>query len=290
MEKSQHGFLCPVCQYEKCSILGPYIAKSEPFKGRELAKCLQCNAVSMYPCFLECISNEYYSTQYWTDEIFNRRLPALRVQAHARCLFIQPAVTSKTHLRILDVGAGVGYMNWGLRRVWADSQIEYTAVEVNPAAVNYLRLDPGVNHIASDLDEVNESFDIIVLSHILEHITDPVKFLGKIFCLLNKSGGCVFVEVPNMDYMFKNRNEPHVIFYSPESLSSVLTRPGIQVVRVETCGHTIWKKRADAGLAKSNILLSLKKLLYNLVVRPNREYCMYGGNRQWIRAVCKSVV
>ncbi len=287
MQKPRFDFLCPVCQSEKYSCLGPYIAKSELFKDRELAKCSQCGTVSMHPCLLECDSAKYYEKQYWTDEIVERRLPSLRAQAHARCVFMRSEVTFKGQLRVLDVGAGIGYMNWGFRKVWPEAQINYTAIEVNPAAVKYLSSDPGVDQFMSDLDEVQGAFDVIVLSHILEHILEPAQFLNKIVRFLRNPGSCLFVEVPNSDFTFKKRNEPHVLFYSPGTLSEVITRNGFKTMRVDTCGQPVWIMRADGGIDSPNLLLYLRRMLYKLMVPSNAKFSMYGGDRQWIRALFK---
>ncbi len=287
MPKSRTSFSCPVCQSGNYSILGPYVAKTESFKDRELVKCLKCSAVRMHPCFLECASEDYYSEQYWTDEKVVRRSPSLRVQAKARCNFMKPGISCDGRLRVLDVGAGIGYMNWGFREVWPNSQIEYTAIEVNPAAEKYLSTDPGVNYFASDINEIHGLFDVIVLSHILEHITEPVEFLLKIKNYLKKPGGCLFVETPNLDFRFKTRNEPHVLFYSPESLSAVLIGQGFKIIRVATCGRPIWKKRADGGMDSPSMLLNLRRILYKILVRSKAEFDRYGVDRQWLRVLCE---
>lgn len=287
MQKKRFDFLCPACKSAKYSYLGPYIAQTELFKDREIAKCLQCQLVSMHPCLIEGVSANYYEKQYWTDELLKRRLPSLQAQAHSRCVFMRSAVSNNGYLRVLDVGAGIGYMNWGVRAVWPDAKVEYTAIEVNPAAVKYLHSDQGVDHCVKDLAEVRGVFDVIVLSHILEHITEPVNFLSKIASLLNQSGGCLFVEVPNLDFKFKKRNEPHVLFYSPETLANVLNIQDFQVIKIATCGEPIWKKRADGGMDAPRLLLTLRSILYKLTVRSNSKFSIYGGHRQWIRAICR---
>ena len=287
MKELHDNFVCPVCRASEYSVIGPYADVTKAFREREIVKCTHCNTISMYPCIIECEPEDYYESQYWTEEIFTRRSPALRAQAKARCLFMRAEVNFGDRLKVLDVGAGVGYMNWGFREVWPDIQTEYTAVEVNPAARKFLFSDPGVNHVLRSLDDSEGGYDVIVLSHILEHITDPVGFLSKTRTLFNKSSGYLLVEVPCLDFRFKKRNEPHVLFYSQESLSEIFTRNDFEVMSIATCGHPVWKKRADGGMTDPSFLLSLRRFFYQWSVRQNGEFSKYGGDRQWIRAICR---
>lgn len=287
MQNFNSKFLCPVCQYDIYKILFPYAGVTEAFKNRELVKCSRCSAISMHPILTNFESSNYYEKGYWTDEIYIRRTPSLLQQAISRCQFMKSDIIFDQKLSVLDVGAGVGYMNWGFRAVWTDTTIEYTAIEVNPAAVKFLCADSGVNNVAKSFDEINGKFDVIVLSHILEHISTPNEFLGMIKGYLRKPNGCIYIEVPNQDFRFKSRNEPHVLFYSPESIKIILTNQRLEITKIETCGQPIWKKRADAGLGKLHFLTSLRKIFYNFSVHSKSEYYMYGGDRQWIRATCK---
>ncbi len=280
-------FSCPICRSGDCSFVRPYLAITDHLKDRSIVECSKCSTISMHPCVIESTPEEYYEMQYWTDEKFARRSPSLRAQAYARCSFMSSGIYFNSPLRVLDVGAGVGYMNWGFREVWSDVETEYTAIEVNPAALKFLHADPGVNHVFNSLDDIYGEFDIVVLSHILEHITEPADFLSKIKSLLSKPHGCLFVEVPCLDFRFKKRNEPHVLFFSPGSLSQLITRQGFKALRIATCGHSVWKLKADSGLISRSLVFSLRRFLYQLSMRHNSEFQKYGGDRQWIRALCK---
>jgi SAM-dependent methyltransferase len=59
------------------------------------------------------------------------------------------------------------------------------------------------------------NFCLIVCSHILEHLRDPMSLVRS---LLEKTrvNGCIFIEVPNQDYLYKPDTEAHLI--SPPQL------------------------------------------------------------------------
>ena len=69
-------------------------------------------------------------------------------------------------------------------------------------------------------------YDIIILSHVLEHLVDPAKWIREICSSLRKRGYLI-IEVPNDNRTFMNRkfrkdnnrwDEPHISFFNSQSL------------------------------------------------------------------------
>ena len=54
----------------------------------------------------------------------------------------------------------------------------------------------GVENLASTADLSARRFDLVLVSHVLEHCSEPAKILGEIAPLLRSSGSFVYVEVP----------------------------------------------------------------------------------------------
>lgn len=111
---------------------------------------------------------------------------------------------------------------------------------VEPAIDNRIYSKQFVSNKAyRDIDDIpqTESFDVICMFHVFEHIKEPIVFLKKCKSLL-KRGGKVIVEVPNINdplisiYNLKEFKDfyfqpMHPIVYSPTSLKYVFDHAGL---------------------------------------------------------------
>jgi SAM-dependent methyltransferase len=118
--------------------------------------------------------------------------------------------------------------------------------------------DPGVRPLGS-LAAVRAQgpYDLIVLSHVLEHVPQPVELLADLRATL-APGGLVYVEVP-LEYcgaLVKRRGialGPHIHFYTRTSLLAGLRRAGLRPLAIRRevapygeCQAAVWKAVARA--------------------------------------------
>ena len=99
--------------------------------------------------------------------------------------------------RMLDLGCGDGTVLWLAREDGWDVK----GIELFPEHVELVRHTLGLDVEASDITSyqgINEAWDCVVLTHVLEHLPDPVGALRKIHDLL-KPGGIAVLEFPNID-------------------------------------------------------------------------------------------
>jgi 2-polyprenyl-3-methyl-5-hydroxy-6-metoxy-1,4-benzoquinol methylase len=89
--------------------------------------------------------------------------------------------------------------------------------------------------IESSVEEFSNDkiFDLIWMSHVLEHIVEPIDFLKKIQNNLKKNS-IFFIEVPNCDYepMLKSSIEknPHLFHFTKKSLSKLVESIGYEII------------------------------------------------------------
>lgn len=99
--------------------------------------------------------------------------------------------------RLLDLGCGDGTVLWLARQDgWT-----VKGVELFPEQTKLLGETLGLDVETSDItayEGVKEAWDCVVLTHVLEHLPDPVGALRKIHDLL-KPGGFGVLEFPNID-------------------------------------------------------------------------------------------
>lgn len=99
--------------------------------------------------------------------------------------------------RLLDLGCGDGTVLWLAQQDgW-----EVKGIELFPEHTKIVRETLGLDVETSDITAyrgVGEAWDCVVLTHVLEHLPDPVGALTKIRNLL-KPGGIGVLEFPNID-------------------------------------------------------------------------------------------
>jgi SAM-dependent methyltransferase len=102
--------------------------------------------------------------------------------------------------RVLEVGPGSGRVMLAL----ADRADRVVGVELSPRRAGELsRLfedRPNVRIVAGDIDQValeEGSFDIAIMSAVIEHLLDPISTLKKVHGLL-EPGGSLVVDTPNV--------------------------------------------------------------------------------------------
>lgn len=142
--------------------------------------------------------------------------------------------------RVLEIGCGNGNL---LARL-ADLGWQAQGIEPDPKAAKIAR-DRGLPVIAGELTDQSfesEAFDAIIMSHVIEHIGDPVSLLRRCRQIL-KPGGRVIMLTPNlgaMGYRWLGRNwlhlDPprHLNLFTPESMSIACRHAGFISPSCET--------------------------------------------------------
>jgi SAM-dependent methyltransferase len=143
--------------------------------------------------------------------------------------------------RILDVGSGFG----GVVAAALEKGLQPTALETNAELLDATRrLGPGVTCVPGLFEQFHapaESFDYIIMSHVLEHVHDPLAFLTKADALLSP-GGVLWIDLPNFDGIYRRlagTRDPffwppgHLNHFNRRSLPLLCRRVGLQVVRVK---------------------------------------------------------
>lgn len=150
---------------------------------------------------------------------------------------IDKAVTEKNR-RVLDIGCGEGVFLDLMRNLgW-----ETMGVEIGEESSRIAR-EKGLTVITGDLfsrDIENRAFDAVVMSHVLEHLDDPVASLERVRDLL-KPRGLLMLSLPNYRCLeaklFKEdwycwMLPPHLYHFDVRSVRMALEKAELTVDRV----------------------------------------------------------
>ena len=136
-------------------------------------------------------------------------------------------------LRALDIGAGDGSLVSFLNSKGLSAKGIEPSAEGRVTAKKLFGIDLIKDDI-SDFESKVEKYDIINLSHVLEHVPDPMKMLKKIIDLLDDRG-LLTLEVPNSKSwemkIFKSiyihiDSPRHIHHFNKKSLSILLSNAG----------------------------------------------------------------
>ena len=145
--------------------------------------------------------------------------------------------------KVLDVGANLGHFlsfmkgaNWDVLGVDPDEFHSLVAMQHFGIKIEVAMYE--------QISFPEKHFDVIVLSHILEHCDEPNTTVIKIFKEL-KDNGLLYLEVPcierpyngNLDRFFW---KPHLNYFSVNTLSALLANNGFKVIKSGYHTNFLW--------------------------------------------------
>lgn len=129
--------------------------------------------------------------------------------------------------KVLEIGDPSGKI---VSRLKDNEYDHWTLIDPNP--IDGVDLNSKVSIITDWIDnvELNGDYDTIVMSHIFEHLYDPVKTMKHIVKNMKK-GTKVFVSIPNFNYLFNNYELPpaglhfeHNIFLDTNIIDNIMNQ------------------------------------------------------------------
>lgn len=174
---------------------------------------------------------------------------------------------------ILDVGCATGallasFCTHETSGQKSSPEWRVTGVEISPCAF-YAQNERGLNVYNKPLEEINFpgcSFDVILASHLIEHLNDPAVFLHECRRIL-KDNGHIFITTPNISgfqarlygRLWRSAIFDHICLFSRRTLSKMMKKNGFKTESCRTWGglaagtaSPLIKKTADFLAKKLN--------------------------------------
>ncbi len=198
---------------------------------------------------------------------------------------------------VVEVGSGLGFL---LRRFVDDG---WTATGVDPwvELPSFTKRYHGIESKPLTLEQAklpDESADVVILLHVIEHVPDPVETMREIYRVL-KPGGHMVLETPRYDtFMFRMmgkrerslRMSGHIYFFTDDSLRETYEKVGFKGVETRHVGRSLTAERfiwnaaniaknpeftrkmtglaRKTGLANIKFRLNLKDMVRIVVQKP----------------------
>jgi 2-polyprenyl-3-methyl-5-hydroxy-6-metoxy-1,4-benzoquinol methylase len=237
---------CPICAGKEAETLHRqefYLPEGHPLQGGyDVAACEGCGFVYADTVVDQAAYDLFYakrskyedpktSTGSGQSEWDARRLNEMSEAIARRA--------SSPGARILDLGCANGGLLAALK---AQGFSNLTGVDPSPACAAATREIHGIKAVAASLYSLPDLglFDIITLSHVLEHLED-LRGAVRNFARLLRPGGMVYIEVPDAsrytEYLvapFQDFNTEHINHLSHRSLRQLLAGVGLIPVSEES--------------------------------------------------------
>ncbi|MCX6237732.1 MAG: methyltransferase domain-containing protein [Bacteroidia bacterium] len=259
---------CPICGSSEISILAAYRSKHPTFAGLKLTNCHSCGMVFANPMPGE-VALEKYNASFLKstqnshprsvgNDAFFSGIARVRQMHLERYLSLHNIDVSS----LLEIGAGPGF--FALNYLVDHPNTNYFATETESSYHSSLE-KIGVHIIEPDaVGRSTELVDLVFMSHVLEHISTPAKFLKDVTQNLRK-GGALFIEVPCRDYEYKPIEEPHILFFDKRSMEYLLSENGFEQIQVSYHGQEIKKMNSRSFLKKKLLEVRSKLISFGLV-------------------------
>ncbi|MEJ2061217.1 MAG: class I SAM-dependent methyltransferase [Gammaproteobacteria bacterium] len=199
---------------------------------------------------------EYYQNNDDTDDAF--------VNARPRYAFISKQISKSSD--VLNIGVGRG----GLESILVDKDVNIHCLDPSEESINRIRNEFGIGERAKvgfsqAIPFPDATFDVVVMSEVLEHLSDEVlestlREVGRVL----KPGGRFIGTVPaNEDLKasevicpqcgLKFHRWGHVHSFSVDSLKELLSSHGFGFERMEVRAFPEWRRRGVKSFVKNII-------------------------------------
>lgn len=274
--------VCPVCGSRDLVMQGSYRGSHATFKELQRIICRTCGLVFANPMpsekALEQFNSSYFSTAHGDQPRSASGIAFFSGIARLRLEYIQYylAKNSIAVSRLLELGPGPGFF----ARAWLEKhpRTEYLARETDTSCHAALQ-GLGVKLIDGfPLDAGGKTLDMVVMSHVLEHVPHPASFLADATRNL-RQGGALFIEVPCRDHEHKPIDEPHLLFFDKKPMEHLLHEGGFE--NIATSYHGVSIRRLQVPSRTRALLSAIRsRLIAKGLVAP------FGRQRKGMEGLC----
>lgn len=201
--------------------------------------CSKCGLRQLYPRKNDTELKAFYASSYYASYAMDEKTKNAK-WIKRKCNIAKDILDaiedhrSLRGLRLLDVGAGHGFL---LREAHKRGALVF-GVEPSICHAERLRadgFDVQTGSIEQILSEKKGMIDVMVLSHVLEHIGSPKAFLNSARSILSDEG-ILCAEVPNANWQTAFGKHPisihtaHLCYYTEKTLKAIFEISGLEVL------------------------------------------------------------
>lgn len=266
--------------FKKCKICNGEVKLVN--KKYNLGECISCKLIFCLTSFTQDEFIKVYNSLYNSDNSvyhrhssveFNKILinNTIKVGINRAGLIKRNILNAKCK-SVLEIGSGIGLIGAYVRS--KNKNIKYTGIEIDTETYKksqQLHLNT-INGDFKEIEKINESFDVIMMWEVIEHLQDLKLFLELAYKKLNKNGK-IILSTPNYnkiynypqrkkDQLFQNEPPIHLNFFTAENIKNVF-----ELNQYYNC-KVVTKKFPYLELTKKRFYFNSIKALFNAYQGP----------------------
>ena len=269
-----HSVVCNICHADDATILyRPGVAQIQ-----QIVRCNHCGLMYANPRKTpDCIEmKEWAIDPNWdvskeNPQRFEKEILQVRDYSGTRAELNR---LYPKRGKIVEIGSSMGFLLDSFRKDgW-----EVLGIDPDMNGCRYASEKNGIPTRVGTLEEVGlpgESFDVVLMMHVIEHVPDPVQLLTEIRRIL-VPGGRLVMETPRYDtlmYKLLGRRERslvcegHIYFFTTDSLRRVYEAAGFKLEKLDYVGRTLTLDRLVYNVG----VISRSKSLQNALGKLSRR-------------------
>lgn len=198
--------------------------------------CAYCGLVFQSPRLTEDQREQFYQSHYWAAhvglEVPDEAIIQYQKRRAAHLLSLAPH-EGAIHC-LMDVGSATGVAlevareMLGCEVVGVEPSDSFRAFGQKRGLTMYPSLEAW--------GEQGGRVDLVMMSHVLEHLPDPVAYLKRLRTEAPQPEGYILIEVPNVLAQWCYE-APHLMCFSPRTLEATFEQAGFRVVTLKLHGN-----------------------------------------------------
>lgn len=240
----------------------------------ETVICKKCGLMMTNPRMTEKSYNEFYDKEYRPlyvgKEIPNNNFFCEQYHHGIQIMNYLSNSNVKEYKSVLEIGCGAG----GILKAFKETGVNVLGIDLGSEYINYGK-DNGLNLVSCNSLELLEcyegKFDIIILSHVMEHFLDIYSELNTIRKLISDRG-VIYIELPgikNLHFSYecdllKYLQNAHTYHFNLDTLKQVMRINGFEFICGDEYIHSIFRKSNLKDNVIYNYYNDTKKYLIDL--------------------------
>lgn len=226
-----HHKKCKVCNSENIEKINLFF-----FTFIKINVCKDCKIAFQNPILTKSAINKFYSNFYRQKKSLKKQ-KELYERGLRRGQYIFKFIDNNTrnkisNLKILEIGSGYG----GILSFFKKMNNHIESVEIDDQCNKFLTTELNLlNHRTLDkIIHQKKTFDIIILSHVIEHINDINDLFFNIKKIMHDST-IVYIEVPSFynNYKLNKRSIQigHIWYFTEDNINLLLNKNNFKIIK-----------------------------------------------------------
>lgn len=269
--------VCPICASADTAV-------EYRVKGYDIARCGACRAgFTVLSAEQRAAIPQVYDEGYYEgtrDSNYENYFETQAGRVRQWTPIVERLFRGEALRAILDVGCGGGFFLDTLGPRWRKEGTDISRVGIDFARGCFPDHRFHLGRLA-ELDLPPASYDVVTMWHVVEHFLDPVEEFREVARALKPGGYCV-VETCNYDAWVRRLADErwrffippfHLFFFSPRSMSNLLERVGMTLVRTLPRGNPVnnWISVARSDPAPARLAKKCLKAAGLVLSRVTRQ-------------------